>query len=103
MPHLVERHAVVGGVLAWKVQDALADHVARHLGGAAADAADLAAQVAYADVELCRVVLDDGGGARYGMGGVGFDIVTRCHEQSDDRSRGATPGTLCHRVVAMAT
>jgi hypothetical protein len=76
MPHLIERHAAVGGVLAGEAQDSLADHIPCHLGGSAADAGDLPAQVADTDVEQSRVVLDHGRRARDGVRGVGLDIGT---------------------------
>ncbi|EUA49895.1 hypothetical protein I553_3144 [Mycobacterium xenopi 4042] len=45
MAHLLERHTAIGGVFPRKAQHPLPDHVAGHLGGAAADGNRLPRQV----------------------------------------------------------
>src|SRR6516165_11895570 len=97
-PHLVERYAPVGGVLTGKVQDPLADHVARHLCGAAPDAGDLAAHIPSADVEQPRLIVDHGRRTGDRVGGVGLDVVGLGHVQPDDRSGGGRQGSAGHGV-----
>ena len=61
MPHLAERHTTVGGVLAGEVQHPLADHVARQLAGATANADRLAGQVSQAGLQALPLCADDPG------------------------------------------
>src|ERR1700677_4387438 len=102
-PNLVERPPAVGGVLAGKVQHSLADHVARHLGGAAADAGDLTPQITRPDVKKLCVIFNYSRRTRDGLGRVGFRIVHCSHGQPDDRSRGRRQRSAGHGVEDVLT
>jgi hypothetical protein len=55
---LIERHAAVGGVFAWKAQHPFADDVARDLGGATAERRGLSRQVSLALAEHVVAFVD---------------------------------------------
>src|SRR5580693_8437137 len=60
---VLERYPAIGGVFARKAQHPFANHVARHLGGAAAERCGLPGQVAFADEKQFGRPVDDAGAA----------------------------------------
>ena len=102
VPHLVERHATVGGVLAGEVQHPLADDVARHLGGAAADADRLPGQVPQAGLQPLPLRADDAG--RSGDCQPGVHLQSHCLgvEKPDQGSGGRRQDAVADAAVDVA-